>query len=131
MQLNVFDIAEKTLDPEGLLDSFSIDIRCLAYKIQDAVRCKASGSAALSTIKPGGRHDNDFENFRQIAIFPTTNEFSAKEQPFYLQSDVVFETKPEKRAAVHLDNQFRLLRENMLRKLRNDLQIAGGSKQSR
>lgn len=131
MRLNVFDIAEKALDAGGLLDSSSTDTRSLAYKIQDAVRCKASGGAALGTTKPGGRHDNDFEDFRQIAIFPTTDEFLAKEQPFYLQSDVVLETEPEKRAAVHLDNQFRLLREDMLGELRNDLQIAGGSKQGR
>ncbi len=131
MQLNVFDIAEKALGAGGLLDSSSNETRSLAYKIQDAVRCKAAGSAPLSTTKPGGRHDNDFEDFRQIAIFPTTDEFSAKEQPFYLQSDVVFETEPERRAAVHLDNQFRLLREDMLGELRNDLQIAGGSKQGK
>ena len=129
--LNIFDIAEKALGAGGLLESSSTDTRSLAYKIQDAVRCKASGGVALGTTKPGGRHDNDFEDFRQIAIFPTTDEFSAKDQPFYLQSDAVFETEPEKRAAVHLDNQFRLLREDMLGELRNDLRIAGGSKQGR
>ncbi|KAL9584330.1 MAG: hypothetical protein Q9212_002190 [Teloschistes hypoglaucus] len=131
VQLNVFDTAEKALVAGGLLDSSSADTRSLAYKIQDAVRCKASGGAALGTIKPGGRHDNDFEDFRQIAIYPTADEFSTREQPFYLQSDVVFEKKPETRAAVHLDNQFRLLREDMLAELRNDLQIAAGSKQGR
>ncbi|KAI4198852.1 MAG: hypothetical protein LQ350_005001 [Teloschistes chrysophthalmus] len=131
VQVNVFDTAEKALGAGGLLDSPSTDIRRLAYKIQDTVRCKASGGPALGTIKAGGRHDNDFEDFRQIAIFPTADEFSAKEQPFYLQSDVVFETKPETRAAVHLDNQFRLLREDMLAELRNDLQIAAGSKPGR
>lgn len=131
VELNVFGIAEKALGTGGLLDSSNLDTRSLAYRIQDAVRCKAFGVAALSATKPGGRHDNDFEDFRQIAIFPTTDELSAKEKPFYLQSDVVFETKPETRAAVHLDNQFRLLRDDMLAELRNDLQIAGGSKQSR
>ena len=131
VQLNVFDVAEKALGAGGLLDSSSNNTRSLAYKIQDAVRCKVSGSAALGTTKPGGRHDNDFEDFRKIAIFPTTDEFSAKEQPFYLQSNVVFESEPEKRTAVHLDNQFRLLREDMLGELRNDLRIAGGNKQGR
>ena len=131
LPLNSYDIAEKALDTGGLLDSSSTDTRSLAYKIRDAVRCRASGGTLLGTIKPGGRHDNDFENFREVAIFPTTDEFLAKEQPFYLQSDVVFETEPEKRAAVHLDNQFRMLREDMLGELRNDLKIAGGSKQGR
>ena len=131
LPLNTYDIAEKALDTGGLLDSSSTDIRSLAYKIQDAVRCRASSGTLLGTIKPGGRHDNDFEDFRKIAIFPTTDEFLAKEQPFYRQSDAVFETEPEKRAAVHLDNQFRMLREDMLGELRNDLKIVGRSKQGR
>ena len=128
---NTYDLAGKALDSGGLLDSSSTETRSLAYKIQDAVRCRASGGTLLGTIKPGGRHDNDFEDFREIAIFPTTDEFLAKEQPFYLQSDAVFETEPKERAAVHLGNQFRLLREDMLGELRNDLKIAGGSKQGR
>ena len=128
---NTYDIAGKALDTGGLLDSPSSDTRSLAYKIRDAVRCRATDATLLGTIKAGGRHDNDFEDFREIAIFPTTDEFLAKEQPFYLQSDAVFGTEPEKRAAVHLDNQFRLLREDMLGELRNDLKIAGGNKQGR
>ena len=128
---NTYDIAGKALDTGGLLESSNTDTRSLAYKIQDAVRCKASGGTLPGTIKPGGRHDNDFEDFRKISVFPTMDEFLAKKQPFYLQSDAVFETEPEKRAAVHLDNQFRLLREDMLAELRNDLKIAGGSKQGR
>ena len=128
---NTYDLAGKALGSGGLFDLSSTETRSLAYKIQDAVRCRASGGTLLGTIKPGGRHDNDFEDFRKIAIFPTTDEFLAKEQPFYLQSDAVFEMEPEKRAAVHLDNQFRLLREDMLGELRNDLNIAGGRKQGR
>ena len=128
-QFDVYEVAQKTLG--GLLESSNSDTRSVAYKIQNAVRCKASSEAVPCTIRPGGRHDNDFEDFRQIAIFPTADEFRAKEQPFYLQSDVVFDTEPEKRAAVHLDNQFRLLREDMLGELRNDLQIAGESKQGK
>ena len=40
-------------------------------------------------------------------------------------------TEPEKRVAVHLDNQFRLLREDMLAELRNDLQISLKKKQGK
>jgi len=132
VQLNVFDTAEKALGAAGgLLDSSDADTRSVAYKIQDAVRSRASVGKVLGTIKPGGRHDNDFEDFRQIAIFPTKDELMAKDQPFYLQADAVLETEPENRIAVHLDNQFRLLREDMLGELRNDLQIARGSKQGK
>lgn len=131
IQSNVDDVANKALAAGGLLDSSSPEVRSLGYKIQDAVRCRSSGGVEFGTIKAGGRHDNDFEDFRRIAIFPTTDEFSAKERPFYLQSDVVFETEAEKRTAVHLDNQFRLLREDMLGELRNDLQLVRGNKPGR
>ena len=131
VQVDGFEIAERILSAGGLLESSDPDTRSLAYKIQEAVRCKGSNAAAFGMAKPGGRHDNDFEDFRQIAIFPTRDEFSSKEQPFYLPSDVVFGTEPATRAAVHLDNQFRLLREDMLGELRSDLQVTGGNKQGR
>ena len=129
--LNVFDVAERAIAPGGLLESSDADTRSVAYKIQDVLRSRASGGVVSGTIKPGGRHDNDFDDFRQIAIFPTTDEFMAKEQPFYLPADTVLATDSEKRAAVHLDNQFRLLREDMLGELRNDLQIARGTKRAK
>ena len=129
--VDVYDIAKKALGAGGLLESSSNETRSLAYKIQDTLRCKASGSTNSSTNKPGGRHDNDFEDFRQIAIFPTMDEFLSKEEPFYLPSDVVLQTEPEKRIATHLDNQFRLLREDMMGELRNDLQITGKKTQNK
>ena len=96
LPLNTYDVAEKALDIGGLLDSFSTDTRSLANRIRDAVRCRASSGTLLGTIKPGSRHDNDFEDFSEIAIFPTTGEVLAKEEPSYLQSDAVFEIEPEK-----------------------------------
>ena len=130
VELNIFDIAEKALGAgRGLLDSSDPDTRSVAYKIQDAVRSRTSVGTVQGMTKPGGRHDNDFEDFRQIAIFPTTDELMAKDLPFYLQADAVLAMEPEKRVAAHLDNQFRLLREDMLAELRNDLQVARRSKQ--
>ncbi|OCL14801.1 putative AAA family ATPase [Glonium stellatum] len=127
--LNVTDTAKKALGARGgLLDSPNDDTRTVAYKIQNVVRSRASGGTVSDSIKPGGRHDNDFEDFREIAIFPTKDEFMAKDLPYYLQGDVVLATKPEDRTATHLDNQFRLLREDMLAELRNDFQIARGKK---
>lgn len=83
---------------------------------------------------PGGRHDNDFAKIKDIAILPTAQEALSEETPFlrpwtYLQDQ---ETEGQ-RTALHIDNQFRLLREDMLYELRDDLQVASGksNKQSR
>ena len=68
--------------------------------------------------------------FRQIAIFPTTDELLA-EQPFVLPADAVLEMDPQRRVAAHVDDQFRLLREDMLAELREDLKHATAPSQGR
>ena len=78
---------------------------------------------------PGGRHDNDFVDFRKISILPTTDELESMERAFIQPSDVLEEpeTAPN-RVAIHLDNQFRLLREDMIYEMREELHIATGKK---
>ncbi|KAF9004594.1 P-loop containing nucleoside triphosphate hydrolase protein [Cyathus striatus] len=74
---------------------------------------------------PGGRHDNDFADFRQIALLPTASEINCKEPPFLRSSEVLEDPKTkDSRVAIYLDSQFRLLREDMLSELRDELQIA-------
>ncbi|CCC05206.1 unnamed protein product [Sordaria macrospora k-hell] len=75
-----------------------------------------------------GRHDNDFASFRDILIYPTEDEFLSMHQPFYRTAKEVADAPVESRAAVHLDNQFRLLREDMLAELREDLQVTVGKR---
>lgn len=70
----------------------------------------------------GGRHDNDFEDFRQISIYPITDEFLSVERPFYRRAKEVFETDLPQRCATQLDNIYRLTREDFLGELRNDWQ---------
>jgi hypothetical protein len=78
---------------------------------------------------PGGRHDNDFVDFRKISILPTTDELESMERAFIQPSDALEEPEmASNRVAIHLDNQFRLLREDMLYELREELQIATGKK---
>jgi hypothetical protein len=78
---------------------------------------------------PGGRHDNDFDEFRKISILPTADELNSNDLPFLRPADVLDdpETEPT-RVALHLDNQFRLLREDMIYEMREELQIARGQK---
>jgi hypothetical protein len=80
---------------------------------------------------PGGRHDNDFKDIRNISILPTPDELASDEPPF-LRRAVDIEDCPEStRLAMHIDNQFRLNREDMVRDLREELQIALGTKKGR
>ena len=58
----------------------------------------------------GGRHDNDKEDFRSIAILPTCQEFSCDADP-YLPLPVDNGVATE---AFVLDRNFRLLREDLI-----------------
>ena len=99
-----------------LANSAFHETREIGYRISRILQLRSSMEVArISTVSsPGGRHDNDFVNFRDIAIYPTTDEFLSTAQPFYVTADEVVATDEISRAAVHLDNQFRLLRADML-----------------
>jgi hypothetical protein len=73
---------------------------------------------------PGGRHDNDFNDIRKISILPTADEL-ASDNPFLPRAIEIEERlKGPEGLAFHTDGQFRLLREDMLRDLREEIQIA-------
>ncbi|KAI8961705.1 P-loop containing nucleoside triphosphate hydrolase protein [Daldinia sp. FL1419] len=91
-------------------------IRVLVQPSESAIN-----SHLLAQFSPGGRHDNDFANYHDISILPTRSEMECTERPFYMQAAVAFEEGNINRALDHLDNQFRLLREDMLADMREDL----------
>ena len=68
-------------------------------------------------VVPGGRHDNDKEDFRTIQIVPTTAEISCTTQPYLPMST-------EKQFPI-LERHFRLLREDMLQPVRDALTQKG------
>jgi hypothetical protein len=72
---------------------------------------------------PGGRHDNDFADFREISLLPTNDELLSKERPFLPRLEDVFQS-PNVCSEMYLDWMFRLLREEMLAELRDDLKLA-------
>lgn len=113
------------------LEAASHEIRTYGHKIKHVLNTRCVSVVYDQGSVAGGRHDNDFEDFRQVAIFPTADEFLSTEKPFYRRAEAIVEAKPEHRVAMHLDNQFRLLREDMLAELREDLQVATGKKKSR
>jgi hypothetical protein len=59
----------------------------------------------------GGRHDNDFADFRRTLILPTAQELLCSEAPFVPQN-IPFYTET---VELYLDMQFRLLREDFVR----------------
>jgi hypothetical protein len=93
---------------------------------------KSSAAALLASDNAaGGRHDNDFPDFRLTSILPTADEMGCTEKPFYRRVDEIAQLSGSQRIAGHVDNQFRLLREDMLSGLRDDFQIANGTKKGR
>ena len=114
-----------------LLASASSAIRTSGQKIKHVL--DACTLVATTDYKfgpgPGGRHDNDFVDFRKISILPTTDELQSMERAFIQPSGILEEPETaSNREAIHLDNQFRLLREDMLYEMREELHIATGKK---
>jgi len=124
-------VARNAVNDRSILDSPSLEVRKFGYKIQNVLNTKSTSIPHLDDYKAGGRHDNDFEDFRKISILPTPDEIASTETPFYRKAGEIYATELEHRPAMHLDNHFRLLREDLLAELRNDLQIAQGQKKGR
>ncbi|KAF1814036.1 P-loop containing nucleoside triphosphate hydrolase protein [Eremomyces bilateralis CBS 781.70] len=127
LEIDLLNDVQAVIKNGRLLETASQETREFGYKIQKAVQLRSVPAAlAASAESPGGRHDNDFADFRRIDIFPTSDEFLSTTKPFYRLVNEAFDSEPAERAGVHLDNQFRLLREDMLAELREDLQSATG-----
>jgi hypothetical protein len=124
---DVREIALRLTNNESLINSESLDVRNLGHKIKHVLE----STSADSVDGPGGRNDNDHADFRKVKILPTPDEFASSEQPFYRRADAVQSVEVEQRGRAHLDNQFRLLREDLLGELRSDFQIATGQKKGR
>jgi hypothetical protein len=106
------------------------ETRELGYRIQKTINMLSKPVQSVPG-GPGGRHDNDHEDIRDIAIYPTTDEFLSSHSPYYRTLQEITETPADQRVRAHIDNQFRLLREDMLAELREDIQIATGKKKGR
>ncbi len=123
----------RTLAADGdvlqpLLTATSSDVRSLGHKIKHIVDTCGVDAVLDPELRPGGRHDNDHADFRKVAILPTADEITCKEPPFMLSATEVDAVDVSKRLSTHLDNQFRLYREDMLYELRDELQIIFGQK---
>lgn len=123
-------IAQKCTTSKVFIKSEVAQIRSLGYRIQHVLQAKSAGQET-EVFGPGGRHDNDHVDYRKITIYPTADELLSAERPFYRRADALAEKPFESRPGVHLDNQFRLLREDFLAELREDLKASQGKAKSR
>ena len=113
---------------DTILASDNYEIKGLGYQIKHIVNTCGAGVVGDTQFGPGGRHDNDFANFRDISILPTPDEITSPKPAFFRTGYTVEETEEDLRLATHLDNQFRLFREDMLYEMRDDLLLAFGRK---
>jgi hypothetical protein len=87
---------------------------------------------ASDRAPPGGRHNNDFVNYRDIAIVPTSEEVACPLRPYLplASKENRFAAIPSNSAFL-LDSQFRLLREDFLSPLKqaalSDKKLFGGT----
>ena len=109
-------------------------VRVHGYRIQNILDTIDSGldsDISKTANGPGGRHNNDFVDFRDISVYPTPDEFASTVPPFLHLASQISELESQRRANGHIGNQFRLLREDMLAEIREDVAIALGNKKSR
>ncbi|PQE16470.1 nfx1-type zinc finger-containing 1 protein [Rutstroemia sp. NJR-2017a BBW] len=118
---------------DSILKSSDGETRNLGQKIKHTLSLDTSGVQANGDAKAGGRHDNDFSNHREISIMPTADELLSKEYPFLRTPDTYLQDSTLRSAClgIHIDNQFRLLREDMLGEIRDEVQKLKGLKPGR
>ncbi|KAG5647446.1 hypothetical protein DXG03_009376 [Asterophora parasitica] len=112
----------------AILGSSDAALRTYGQKIKRVLETCSPGTVLAGEPGPGGRHDNDFINFREISILPTSDEITSTDPPFLRRHAAVDSDASSTRLATHLDNQFRLLREDMMYEMREELQIISGKK---
>jgi hypothetical protein len=72
---------------------------------------------------PGGRHSNDHEDYRSISVIPTADEITCKQEPYLIKAvELRKKMGSETAEAFFLDRHFRLLREDIVGKLREELE---------
>lgn len=122
---------EEIMEHKSLVASQSPEVRKIAYRIENVIKIFSQPEAVTEGVKPGGRHDNDHSDFRQISIYPSPDELLSTDPPYLQRLADVFDTPLDTRSQSYRDWLFRLLREDMLSELREDLQVATGQKKSK
>ena len=126
------EVAREPHIQNSLLNSPEFEVRTVGQKIKHVVSNFDPSSFTNDAAGPGGRHDNDSVNFREISIRPTADELTCVEPPYLPVADTVDSANGDDSClALYLDHQFRVLREDMLGELREELLIMQGKKKGR
>lgn len=118
--LDVESLARDLTDRKVFIDDEDRNLRTIGYRLANILQTSDTVKQTVDN-GPGGRHDDDFANFRSVAIFPTDDELMSTEQAFYQAADAISQQPYQQRPGAHLDNQFRLLREDFLAELKEDI----------
>lgn len=124
-------------DPEvmnTIIQANKVETRALGERIKHVIEATASPLFPVSACEqdaPGGRHDNDFLDFRRINITPTADEVLCTQEPFLRFASEIEQCSEDLKSSMYNDNLFRLYREDLLREVREDLQVATGKKMSK
>ena len=121
---------------ETLLHSPGPETRSNARKISHIVSLYPDDEVVPSDWPEtaGWRHNNDHRSYREISILPTPDEINSTERPCIRTVDEIDDMKltcPTKMFKVHAENQFRLLREDLVHDTRDSIQVALGNKKGK
>ena len=97
-----------------------VEVHNRAHRIIHIVTM-VQGKRGIMENGPGGRHDNDFDHIQSIWILPTADELYSKDAYLPRASDVEDIPMERNTLQVQLDRQFRLLREDMIHDLREEI----------
>jgi hypothetical protein len=120
-------MAKDPLVQSVLADSAYGDTSYLGQRIQRvyALHQTATSRKHQQTFQPN--HDNDFQNFKDIGIFPTLQEVMSDAKPRIWRATEVFEEpNPIRRLYMYLANLFRLYRQDWLADIKEQVQAALG-----
>jgi len=125
-----YGVARDPVIQNMFLGCSQLEVRITGQKIKHIIDA-VTHPKHLDGEGPGGRHDNDFSDIKKITVLPTPDELASTETPYLRRATEIDECPESGHLAMHIDNQFRLLREDMLRDLREELQVAVGSRKGR
>ncbi|KAL4063837.1 P-loop containing nucleoside triphosphate hydrolase protein [Scleroderma citrinum] len=122
------DLASRPSILDKILASNQQTLREFGYLIKHILSSSDIGDSSA----PGGRHDNDFADFRKVTIIPTADELLSQRRPALWPASLFDDPeRKDSRLTDYLDIMFRLLREDMMHELKEEVDIVLKKKQGR
>ncbi|KAJ7650276.1 P-loop containing nucleoside triphosphate hydrolase protein [Roridomyces roridus] len=126
------DLARDSTIIDKILASPVPETVALGQQIKGFLDTRNAATTVSGGSLPGGRHDNDFQDFRAITILPTADEIAYTKSSFLRSSFELDDPDTiDSRSSIYLDGQFRLLREDMLYEMKEEVQLALKKKKGR